>query len=115
MAITTYKMRKTLKEAETGKEVDALDFIGAVQEKKERQERRSKAYRKVLLQTIKGIHKETERNEEYRDTLEKKVKFCPKCGYKTFIENHKFICVRKCKQCQWESKPWRKDDTAFSI
>jgi ribosomal protein S27AE len=116
MAITTYKMNKTLKQVSEGAEVDVLDFIGAVQEKKERKERRNKAYHKIIKKTIKNIKEEEERNEEFKDTLEKKVKFCPRCGYKTVVENHKFLCIRKCRQCSWESKPWRKvENNPFAL
>ena len=108
-------MKKTLGMASSGGEVDAVEFVEAIQEKKKRKERRSNAYQKILKQTIKDIQNEEERNKEFKDTLEKKVKFCPKCGYKTVIENHKFLCIRKCRQCNWESKPWRKTENAFGV
>jgi rubrerythrin len=116
MAISTYKMNKTLKQAAVGGEVEFTDFITAVKEKRERKERRSQAYQKVLKRTIKEVKDEEERNQEFKDTLEKKVKFCPKCGYKTVVENHKFLCIRKCRQCDWQSKPWRRvEDNPFAL
>jgi len=115
MALTTYKMKKTLDKAASGEEVDAVDFIEAIQEKKKRKERKNDAYQKLLKKTIKEIKGEEERNKEFKDTLEKKVKFCPKCGYKTVVENHKFLCIRKCRQCSWESKPWRKTESSFTF
>ena len=116
MAISTYKMNKTLKQAAAGEEVEFTDFITAVKEKRERKERRSQAYQKVLKRTIKEIKDEEERNQEFKDTLEKKVKFCPRCGYKTVVENHKFLCIRKCRQCAWQSKPWRRvEDNPFAL
>lgn len=108
-------MKKTLDKAAAGGEVDAVDFIEALQEKRERKKRRNNAYKKVLKRTINDIKDEEKRNQEFKDTLEKKVKFCPRCGYKTVIENHKFLCIRKCRQCSWESKPWRKIENAFGV
>lgn len=108
MEISTYKMNKTLKEVEQGKDVRAEDFIAAVNEKKKRKQRRSEGYQKILKKTIKDIKEEEERNETFKNTLEKKVKYCPKCGYKTVVENHKYLCIRKCRQCDWASKPFKR-------
>lgn len=115
MSVTTYWMNKTLKQAAAGEAVDFEDFIRATEEKKKRAERKKNAYRKRLLKTIKDVKDEENRNQQFKDTLEKKVKFCPRCGYKTVIDNHKFICIRKCRQCNWESKPWQRRDDVFSI
>jgi len=108
-------MNKVLKQVNIGAEVDVIDFINAIAEKQERKERKNKGYQKVLKKTIKEIKHEEERNREFKDTLEKKVKFCPKCGYKTIIENYHILCVRKCCQCDWKSKPWRKNDNGFTF
>jgi NADH pyrophosphatase NudC (nudix superfamily) len=111
--ISTYQMNKALQK--TG-DVAADDFIGAVQEKQVRQKRRKSAYSQLLKRVANDMQEEEKRKVEYRDTLEKHVKFCPKCGYKTVIENHVFICIRKCRQCLWQSKPFRKpnDNNIFS-
>lgn len=117
MTITTYKMNKTLKQASSGESVDAVDFINAIHEKKERKARKNKAFRRILQSTIKQMKEEEERNKEFKDTLERKLKFCPKCGYKTIVEHHKLLCVRKCLQCNWKSNPWKKptNDNPFLI
>lgn len=108
-------MKKTLKAAEEGEAVDALDFVGALNEKKERTKNKKKGYQKLLKKTIGNIKEEENRNKEFRNTIEKKVKLCPLCGYLTKIEHHTFLCVRKCKQCSWKSKPFRKNTNIFAL
>ena len=115
MTMTTYKMNKTLKAAATGGDVSAVDFVKAVNEKAIRKVRKNKGYQSTLKTKIKEIREEKERNVTYRDILERKVKFCPKCGYSTIVENHAHNCFRKCKSCTWKSTSWKQNITAFSF